>query len=307
RTDLKAFINRSGDTLARSRTPLVKVFTRTPPALDQAVHVFEDLTAERDALDTTLVRTDDVVDAVRRADPNLQRLLTGAASTFAAVADKQGQLKTTLDRLPAMLTQTRTTLGHAEDTLDGAGRLATKLAPGVRQLRAIAPPLDSVLASVQTIAPDAKATLKTVAASTTQVNRFLRRTTKLAPQLGSVAEKATTNLKCIRPYSPEIMGLLTTWGDFMSMADTKDKFLRARVENFLPTPDNDVAQTPAQLKKTYPDLRYGFPRPPGFNAGQTWYQPECGAGPDAVDPTKDQEGEHPVTDLPAATTRGGKK
>ncbi|MCW3039092.1 MAG: Mammalian cell entry related domain protein, partial [Solirubrobacterales bacterium] len=70
RTDLKAFINRSGDTLARSRTPLVKVFTRTPPALDQAVHVFEDLTAERDALDTTLVRTDDVVDAVRRADPN---------------------------------------------------------------------------------------------------------------------------------------------------------------------------------------------------------------------------------------------
>lgn len=299
RTDLKAFVNRAGTTLARSRKPLTQVLTRTPPALDQATHVFEDLADERDALGVTLVKTDGVVDAVRRSNPNLERLLTGAATTFTAVADKQQRLKTTLDRLPAMLTQTRTTLGHAQDTLNGAGKLATRLAPGVTQLRRIAPPLDTVLASVQTIAPDADATLRTVRASTPQVNAFLKRTTTLAPQLSSVAGKATENLKCIRPYSPEIMGLLTTWGDFMSYSDTKDKFLRARVENFLPTPDNDVSQTPKQLKQAYPDLRYGFPRPPGFNAGQIWFQPECGAGADALDPGKDQEGEHPINDVPA--------
>jgi virulence factor Mce-like protein len=290
RRDLKSFVNRSGVTLDRSLAPLQKTLDKTPQAVDQAARVFEDLTDDRGALDVTLRKTSDVVDAVRRADPNLSRLLTGAASTFSAIADKQAQLRTTLERLPGALTQTRTTLARAEHTLDGAGRLATRIAPGVRELRRVAVPLDDVLTSVRGIAPDARATLATVRRSTPQVNAFVARATTLSPQLGSIADGSIENLKCIRPYTPELMGLLTTWGDFMSWNDKKDKYLRARVENFLPTAYNDVPQSPGQLKQLFPDLRYGFPRPPGYNAGQPWYQPQCGAGKDAVDPSKDQEG-----------------
>jgi hypothetical protein len=36
-------------------------------------------------------------------------------------------------------------------------------------------------------------------------------------------------------------------------------------------------------------LHYAMPRPPGLNAGQPWFQPQCGAGPDALDPAKDPE------------------
>jgi hypothetical protein len=32
-----------------------------------------------------------------------------------------------------------------------------------------------------------------------------------------------------------------------------------------------------------------MPRPPGWNEGKPWFLPQCGAGPDAVDPTKDPE------------------
>ncbi|WP_354698887.1 hypothetical protein DSM112329_04585 [Paraconexibacter sp. AEG42_29] len=306
RRDLKSFVNRSGETLDRSQEPLRKTLDKTPQAITQAARVFEDLTDDRNALSLTLTKTDDVVDAVRRADPGLERLLTGAATTFSAIADKQTQLKTTVERLPGMLAQTRSTLTKAEGTLDDAGALATKLHPGVRQLRTIAAPLNDVLASVQTIAPDANATLATVRRSTPQVNTFLKRTTTLTPQIGSIADKAIENLNCIRPYTPELMGLLTTWGDFMSWSDTKDKYLRARVENFLPTPTNDVPQTPAQLKQTFPDLRYGFPRPPGYNAGQPWYIDECGAGKDAVDPSKDVEGAASFTNK-IPTAAGGTK
>lgn len=302
RRDLKSFVNRSGVVFKRSRDPLRGALDQTPPALDQAAHAFDDLTADRGALDLTLRETDGVVDAVRRADPGLTRLLTGAATTFAAVAAEQGRLRTTLDRLPAMLGQTRETLGRAQHTLDGAGALATHIAPGVRQLRAVAAPLNTVLSSVQGIAPGARATFATLRRSTPQIDGFLARTTTLSPQLGTIADKAVVNLECIRPYAPEIAGLLTTWADFMSWSDGKDKTLRAQVQDYLPANYNSVPLKPADIAKTFTGLRYGFPRPPGYLAGQPWFQPGCGAGPDALDPAKDQEAQQPVDNpIPAPT------
>jgi virulence factor Mce-like protein len=303
RRDLKSFVGRSGAAFERSRAPLQDALDQTPQALDQAAHAFEDLTADRGALDLTLRQTDDVVDAVRRADPGLTRLLTGAATTFAAAAAKQEQLRTTLDRLPAMLGQTRETLGRARHTLDGAGALATRIGPGVRELRAVATPLDGVLASVQGIAPDARATLATVRGATPQVNALLARTTTLAPQLGTIADKAVVNLRCIRPYAPEIAGLLTTWADFMSWSDGNDKILRAQIQNYLPANYNSVPLKPVDVAKTFTGLRYGFPRPPGYLAGQPWFQPACGAGPDALDPAKDQEAQRPA-DSPVPAPSG---
>ena len=35
--------------------------------------------------------------------------------------------------------------------------------------------------------------------------------------------------------------------------------------------------------------KFALPRPPGLTAGQPWFLPDCGAGPDALDPTKDRE------------------
>jgi len=42
--------------------------------------------------------------------------------------------------------------------------------------------------------------------------------------------------------------------------------------------------------RRFPGLRYAFPFPPGYLAGQPWYLPECGITPDAFDASKDPEG-----------------
>ncbi len=289
RTDLKSFINRSGRALATARDPLTRVLDDSPPAVEQVRKAFSDVVADPGALETTLARTDRVVDAIRRADPDLSSLLTGAAGTFDAIADRSRELETTISALPATLSQVRSTLGKADDTLEGVTRLTRDIGPGVRELRAVADPLDRTLRSLRTVAPDARRTLSTVRTDGGAINALLARTTTLAPQLGSTADGANENLECIRPYSPELMGLLMTWGDFMSWNDKNDKILRAQVQNFLPAQYNSVPETPQQVAGRYPGLKYGFPRPPGFLAGQPWFLPECGAGPDALDPSKDQE------------------
>ena len=109
------------------------------------------------------------------------------------------------------------------------------------------------------------------------------RLTPIFTQLGE-------QLKCVRPYAPEIVMLGAVWGDWISPVDERDHLLRATLQNFLPAQYNAVPLTPKEVADANPGLEYGFPRPPGALARQEWYQPECGAGPDAQDPAQDQEG-----------------
>jgi hypothetical protein len=60
----------------------------------------------------------------------------------------------------------------------------------------------------------------------------------------------------------------------------------------LPAPVNTSTATSGDIAKQFPGLRYAFPRPPGYNAGQSWFLPECGAGPEALDASKDPEATH---------------
>lgn len=289
RRDMKSFVDRSGPAFANAERGLRDALDSSPPAVEQANFVLRDLTSDRRALATMIRSTDSVVDAVDHADPSFGRLIQGAATTFDAVADEESELETMLQRLPASLRQIQQTLPNVDSTLRSAGELTDRIGPGVERLRAIAPPLNGILDTLVDVGPDAERTLQVARRSTPQITRLLARVTALSPDLRSVARKADTQLGCVRPYTPELLGLFLTWGDFMSFDDGKDKILRAQVQNFLPAGSNSTPASPAQAKQAFPDLRYGFPRPPGYNAGQPWYLPGCGAGRDAVDPSADQE------------------
>ena len=109
------------------------------------------------------------------------------------------------------------------------------------------------------------------------------------PQLGSIGRQSVEQLKCIRPYTPDAVAFFTNWADFLSATDGKDKYIRANVQLLTPAPYNAITGNSADIAKAFPGLRYAFPRPPGLNAGQPWFLPECGAGKDSLDPSKDPE------------------
>ena len=289
RRDLRAMFSRGGPALARARRPLAQALTRAPGALHEARAVIRDLAAQEQALDTLVRSTDSVVDSVQTADPGLGRLLAGAATTFDAVADEATAVQETLERSPRTLARARATLHRADPVLRDAGELSVRLAPGVRELRKIASPLNSVLGTAVEVGADARATLATARRATADVNPLLQRATTLVPKLGDIGEKSIRELKCIRPYTPDILAFFTNWGDFLSATDGKDKYIRATVQQFLPAMNNASVNNSAEAAKAFPGMRYAFPRPPGYNAGQTWFLPECGAGPDALDPAKDPE------------------
>ncbi len=294
RTDLKALLDDGGQTLLAARPALRRVLRSAPAALEQAQAVTQQL-ADGDKALATIVRAGDrVVDAVHSADPGIADLIDGAQQTLGATAAESRALSQTLTDAQPTVVQLRQTLSAADPTLRIVRRLTERIAPGATELRRTIAPLTSVVRRVRTVAPDASATLATARDRGPAINRLLTTATPILPTIADVADQARVALHCVRPYAPDIAGFLSTWGDFISAHDGKDKYFRAQIQNLIPAPYNAVNENSASLTKKYPDLRFAFPMPPGFAAGQPWLIPECGVGPEALDPNKDPENRPPT-------------
>lgn len=308
RRDLRAMLANSSVAVRRAAPALRSALDSAPPAVRGANLLLTDLVSDQVALRTLIRSTDQVVDAAMAANPTMGRMVTGGATTLRAVAAEARALQQGLSLAPATLRTARGTLDRANRTLAVADRLAVRLAPGVTEARRIARPLNDTLATLQRVAPDATATLGSVRRALPHLDPILRLVTKRLPQIGSISSQSVEQLKCIRPYTPDIVAFMTNWADFMSPNDGVDRYLRANVEAPLPMVTNLDSRAPAEAVKDSPDLRYAFPRPPGHNAGQPWFLPECGAGRDALDPSKDPEARHayPIATSSATRASGGR-
>jgi hypothetical protein len=92
---------------------------------------------------------------------------------------------------------------------------------------------------------------------------------------------------CIRPYAPEIAGLLTTWSSWTQDYDQIGHL--GRLDGYAgPSSLTSTPLTPAQYV-ALTGQGYALTRPPGYNAGQPWYQPQCGITPAGLNPASDPE------------------
>jgi ABC-type transporter Mla subunit MlaD len=289
RAGLKSFLDNGGTTFRVAQPDLREAIATAPPALGQASAVLQDLDANESALNTLIVSSDRVVSAANAANPGVGQLVSGAATTFGAIASETNALKQALSYAPPTLLDARVTLAHANATLGTAGTLLTRLSPGVQQLQLLAGPLDTALGTLVRVGPDAVHTVRSAAAAAPALTPLLGKLTNLMPELGSIGRQSVNELGCIRPYTPDIVAFFSNWADWLSTTDLQDRYGRANAESLLPASYNADTQTPAQAAAEFPGLSYGFPRPPGYNAGQPWFLPQCGAGPNALNPADDPE------------------
>lgn len=290
RRGLKRLIDAGGPAFSRLRPEFGRALDEPAPEAAGELHaVLRDLDADRKALAALVRSTAAVVDAVDRAEPGAGELVSGAGQTFDAVADESRGLEETLRGASGTLATARTTLGRADRTLRSADQVLTRLGPGVDRLREIIPPLTEVLGTVQDVGPSARKTLATAERATPDVIPLLGKARPLMPRLRSIGEQLDEQLNCIRPYTPEIAAFFSNWGDFLNSSDGTDRIHRGAVEFALQLPHNLQFVSSEKLVNSIPGLRYFFPMPPGYLAGQPWFIPECGVGPEALDPSQDPE------------------
>lgn len=289
RNSFRSLLASGGAAFKQARVPLGAALGTAPAAVEQASTLLQTLQNNQTQLSTLVTSADRVVSAVDTADPGLGELISGAGTTFNAIAAQATNLQTTLDRMTPTLAQVRTTLTHANTTLGSAGRLVGRLSPGVVQLRLIAPPLSNILRTVVHVGPDAESTFASLRAATPSLNPLLTKATGLMPTVGSIGSQAVHELNCIRPYTPDIVSLFSNWGDFLSYTDGKDKFARVLLIA-IPGAPNVTPYDSATAVKLFPGITYAFPRPPGEAADEPWFLPQCGVGPSSLIAADDPEG-----------------
>lgn len=287
RRNLRTMLRAAGGSLGDASDELASALHRAPPAAEQARGVLEDVSSDSGALETLVVSSDRVVNAVRRSNPDVGRLVSGAGTTFRAVANQATALRQTLAAMPEALGSARVTLAHADRTLAAADDVVTDLSPAIPGLKRLGSPLAGLLGGVVDIGPDATRSLRTLRRAGPDLNPFLAKARALMPALESGGRELARQVHCVRPYSPEIAGLASTWAGWWGTVDGKDHYIRAEAGTF-PWPNEDP-RTPGQLHQQLPQITSAFPRPPGQLVGQPWLLPECGITADALDPNKDPE------------------
>jgi virulence factor Mce-like protein len=257
-------------------------------SLESFAGVQQDLGSDPHALSALVENASSVADALATRDGELPSLADSAATTFAALAANAGAQQQVLDRLPATLRTARGTLGHLDRSLTGLSALVAELKPGAVGLRQVAPVLRTTLVTLRRVAPRATETLRTGTATVPALSRFLSTGTRFLPGATRALTALNPMLACVRPYTPEIAGFASTWDGFTENFDGAGHYARILVQESPLIPGTKLNSVEATSLPTG-GLQYAMPRPPGLNVGQPWFLPQCGAGPDSLNPKDDPE------------------
>jgi len=287
RSDVGSLVDRGADTLGPRGAAVRDGLASAAPALDATADVFQQLGYDPYALRTLVAANARVAGALRGRQPQLHDLVDGMATTFSQLAQRDPQTRATLRRLPGTLTAARTMLARLDPSLRRVDALTADLAPGARGLRALAPRARGAISALSEVAPQLDATLATASRSAPAITGLLNDARPFLGRLAPVLRRAEPMVACLRSYTPEISGFFTTWTGLATTYDANGHYGRVLFQAF-PYP-NGTPISPTQALAAQPGLDYTLLRPPGYAAGTPWMQPQCGAGANQLDASKDPE------------------
>lgn len=291
RGDLRALVGEAGDTLDGQGSALREGLESAPGGLDAASGLLRELGADRRALQTLVVAGESATGALAARDADISGLVENAAATFDELARHSRAGQRSLELAPSAFREGTATLRRVDSTLTGLQALLTDLAPGARSLRSMAEPARAAFAELREVVPVASSALRSGSRAAPGLTRMLRAGVPFLDDLGTVLDQVDPMFACIRPYAPELAGNLATWTGYNKNYDRGGHYARTFPLQFntLLSPGS-TRNSQEIIRAANGALNYAMPRPPGLNAGQPWFLPECGAGPDALDPGKDPEG-----------------
>jgi virulence factor Mce-like protein len=287
RANLRGLIANGATDLQGQAADLSGALQNSPGAFDQLAGVMRELGGDRNDLGVLVHQGARTTAALEQVDGPLRALIDNLAGTFDELAAHASAQQASLERMPRTFATTRDTLARLNTSLTGLDGLVADIAPGARGLVRLAQPATAALSELQTVAPLATHTLASGTAASPGITRLLNEGSGFLPRLGKVLQQLTPAVGCVRPYAPELAGALSTWAGFAKNYDPIAHYARTLVQ-VLSYPAGVVSSS-KQLLGAAPGTSYAFPRPPGLNAGQPWFQPQCDAGSSTLDATADPE------------------
>ena len=312
RTHLTQFLGNLSSGVSGNETALHNGVNAAPPAVLAANGVLSDLASNTYALQGLIYNGDRLTSVLASRAPAISDLVTVAGQTFSTLSAHASGVAQSITDLPGALSEARRTLARLDSSVGILNGLITDIRPGAAKLSPLAITMRPTLAALRRIVPTGVATLSQATAAAPSITRLLDAGIPFMPKVQSVTSQLAPMVACMRPYSPELAGAITAADSWIQTyvlerptgtpgitftGAQQGQFVRQHGIRAMPQASTSTlhAVPPGITTQAFINLtgkQYAEPRPPGLSVGQPVFLPQCGAGPDSLNPAKDPE-QHP--------------
>jgi ABC-type transporter Mla subunit MlaD len=281
----------------------------TAPALSAAAGLFADIAVDRAGLKTLISNGDRLTGIIASRQASVSDLVTVAARTFQTFAQNTTGVQNSINDLPATLQDARGTLTQVDTSVGYLRTLVKALSPGAAELPSLATTATPALEDLHRALPPTSKLVSTVTTAAPTITTLLGKASPFIRDTGNVLTQLSPMVACVRPYAPEAASAVVGLGGWFStyvlespragalpnqptpfnMAQDSNGLARMHFARAMPlvatTSLNATPNiiTPATWAAAT-GLKYAFPRPPGLDEGQPQFLPQCGAGPNSLNP-----------------------
>lgn len=288
RGHMRSLVDRTAQTLEGRAGKLNAGIRATAPALESAGGLLGDLAADQAALRTLITGTHRAAGTLSVHREQLAGLISLASQTFVAFAANTRAIGESIELAPDTLKDARSTLARLDGSVDKLTTLVRDAAPGAAELPGLAADARPAVARLARTAPILTDLLRSGRRTAPDITELLTEGAPFAKRLTPILTDLAPMFGCLRPYMPEVAGAMSNWASYAKNYDSYGHYARMNVLGG-PTSLTTQPQVTTSTVTKGTGIRYAMPRPPGLNEGKPWFLPECGVGPDALDPTKDPE------------------
>jgi ABC-type transporter Mla subunit MlaD len=309
RTHLTRMLTRLGSGVNGQSTALHNGLDSAGGAATAAGGVMTDLASDTYALQGLVINGDRLTSTLASRAPGISDLVTVAGQTFGTLSAHASGMQQTIQNLPGALAQARATLAQLDSSVGILTTLITDLRPGAAKLSPLAVAMRPALAELHSLVPTGVATLEQATAAAPSITQLLRTAVPFMPKVQSVSSQLAPMVACMRPYAPELGSALVNADGWMNTYElvrpgdtpgvtwfgaTQGPYVRQGGVRAMPqaSATSVHAYPPGITTQAFTQLtgkQYALPRPPGLAVGQPWFLPQCGAGPNSLNPALDPE------------------
>lgn len=263
RARLQGVVQKLSTTLAGREDDLRGTVTTAGPTLEAVGGILRALGTDGPAIRNLAQRLEEMLSTLAARDKEIERITGSFAAVTAEVSSRRNQVDASLRALPGTLRQARSTLGLVPSVVDETVPLLADLESPTARLRPIARTLRPLLGDLEPLTAELRPTLDAAYQLLGLTPSLMDSAHETLPDLTKAIKGVKAPVAFARPYTPEVVGMLTNWASAFGNYDSNGHFARVIPQVGATWPvENPGIVPPGHEYDPYPV--------PGAIVGQAW-------------------------------------
>lgn len=226
RESLSSLVNGLDATFEGSERDFNQTVRTAGPTLAAVGEVLRGIGTDGPAIDALVTDLNAMMATIAGREDDFARVVQELSTSSQATAGVREQLRGTLQRLPGTLDTARTTLDRIPGVTAETLPLLDDLESATAKLPGVSEQIAPLLTDLRPMVAELKPTLEAASVLLDRTPRLLDSLHTTVPGISAAASAFTPALDSLRPYTPDAVGFLVTWGSAGQNHDANGKYMR---------------------------------------------------------------------------------